>query len=46
MTHKNKKWVSSKIRKIMHEGKAKPKQAVAIAFSMGRAMHKKPRKRK
>ena len=44
MTHRNKKWVSAKIRKIMHEGikgrKVSSKQAVAVAFSMARSKHK------
>ena len=44
MTHRNKKWVSVKIRKIKREGvrgrKVSSKQAVAVAFSMARSKHK------
>lgn len=43
--HQNTKWVSTKIKKIMHEGvrgkKVGAKQATAIAFSMARQKHKK-----
>ena len=44
MPHKNKKWISAKIRKITREGvrgrKVPQKQAVAVAFSMARSKHK------
>lgn len=45
MAHRNQKWISMKIRKITREGirgrKAGRKQAIAVAFSIGRAKHKK-----
>ena len=48
MAHKNKKWISTKIRKVTREGvrgrKVGRKQAVAIAFSIGRRMHRRKRK--
>lgn len=45
MAHKNKKWISQKIKKMMKEDprhkKRSHKQMVAIAFSMARAKHKR-----
>lgn len=45
MSHKNKKFISNKIKKIMHEGirgkKVSHKQAIAVAFSIGRTKHKR-----
>lgn len=47
-SHKNKKFISAKIRKIKKEGvrgrRVSQRQAIAIAFSIARRKHKRKRK--